>query len=327
MRWPFSGKASSVHRSWKMWVGFAISAVAIAALLWNMRFRELFLAISNARAIWFLPAIVLFAATFLARSWRWSVLMSNAPFWTTVHALTVGYMLNSTLPFRLGEVARAYVIGQRTSVSATRAFSAVIVERVIDLASVIAMFAAFAQWVPMPPSFSHAATAGGLIVVLLLAVGFLVVWKAGAVEKRLPKALLPKFREVTESFRVVGGARMLVVLAQTALIWALTILLAFATILAFFPGTLEEAGLVVVTANLGGALPSAPGGLGIVQSFAKVALVVPFHVGEEEALAFVLVWSLAQQLLLAVMGVVSLARLGMSFSEVRHEVADRLILK
>jgi len=73
---------------------------------------------------------------------------------------------------------------------------------------------------------------------------------------------------------------------------------------------MEQAGLMLVTTNLGGALPSAPGGLGIVQGFAKTSLVIPSNLPEEPAVAFVFAWSLGQQLLLIVLGLISLARVG-----------------
>jgi uncharacterized membrane protein YbhN (UPF0104 family) len=86
---------------------------------------------------------------------------------------------------------------------------------------------------------------------------------------------------------------------------------------AFLPTDADRAGLVVVMSNLGGALPAAPGGLGIVQGFATSALVLPYGVPEDKALAFVLVWSLAQQLIIIVLGLLSMGRLGMRWGELR----------
>jgi uncharacterized protein (TIRG00374 family) len=317
-----------------MWVGFAVSAVALVLTLWHVSFADLGRALAGAQYRWFLAASVFFAVSFLARAWRWSLLMGGAPVMTALHAQNIGYMLNCTLPFRLGEVARAYVIGERTTVSMARALSSVIVERGLDLAAVVGMFAAAAQYVPMPPGFAHAAAVGGALVVVLLVTAFVLVWQAGAAEKKLvapiARRVLPaheakvvaKFHDLCAGFRAVGSAqRVGLVAVLTVLVWGGNIVFTSLVMCAFFPtGPVEhmnQAALVVITANLGGALPSAPGGLGIVQGFAKAALVVPFHVQEDEALAFVLVWSLGQQLLLIALGVLSLARVGMTFSEVR----------
>ncbi len=320
-----------VARSWKMWVGFAISGVALVLTLRHVDFGQLLAALAEARLVWILPASVFWVISYFARARRWSIFMSGTPFWMTVHAQNIGYLLNCTLPFRLGEVARAYVIGQKTDVSMARALSSIIVERLLDLATVVLMFVVFAQYIPMPPAFSKAAMGGAALVLVMLVLGGLLVWKADAADKHVLRPLLgrisptlaakvlPKLREITDGFRVVGSARRMgVVLFLTVLLWGSMTVFTYFAMCSFLPGHMEQAGLMLVTTNLGGALPSAPGGLGIVQGFAKTALVSPFHVPEEPAVAFVFVWSLGQQLLLIVMGLVSLARVGMTFAQVRQ---------
>jgi len=132
---------------------------------------------------------------------------------------------------------------------------------------------------------------------------------------------LKRFHEIREGIASIGSAKRLAMVAlQTALIWTVTILIAITCMKAFLPDGNEptRSGIVVVMANLGGALPSAPGGLGIVQGFATSALVVPYHVPEDKALAFVLVWSLGQQVVLVVLGMISMSRIGMKWGELRE---------
>lgn len=319
-----------MKNAWKLAVGFAISLVALYLTLRNVRFGDLAASVASAQPVWALPAAVFFVATLHARAWRWSLLMGRAPFLTTLHAMNIGYMLNMTLPFRLGEVARAYVIGARTTISMTRALSSVVVERVLDLATVVGLFAVFAQFVPMPEAFARTAAVGGALVGVMLVCGALLVWQAEAAKRLFvapvarrvsPKAgafLTAKFDEVTGSFRALGTARQVAaVLLLTVWIWGTNVALTWFALRAFLPGTFQQAGLVVVTANLGGAIPSAPGGLGLVQGFASTALVVPFGVPEDKAIAFAFTWSLGQQLALIALGLYGLARIGMSLAEVR----------
>jgi uncharacterized membrane protein YbhN (UPF0104 family) len=132
--------------------------------------------------------------------------------------------------------------------------------------------------------------------------------------------LVARVRQIREALRSVGSVRRLTeALVLTVLVWAATIGLGAICLRAFLPpdGLVTKAGLVVVIANLGGALPSAPAGLGIVQGFATSALVVPFGVPEHIALAFVLVWSFGQLLILILNGFVSLGRVGLSLREIR----------
>ncbi len=100
-------------------------------------------------------------------------------------------------------------------------------------------------------------------------------------------------------------------------IWLVQVLLAYFVMAAFLPARLDQAGLVLVAANLGGAAPSAPGGLGPVQFFARTALVVPFDVDLTQATAFVFVWSLSQQLSLIGLGLFGLLRIGLSLGQLQ----------
>jgi glycosyltransferase 2 family protein len=316
-------------RAWKVAVSLAVSAVALWATLRHVDGTDLARAVASARAGWLLLALGTFVAMLVLRAARWAVLLGGTPFWTTFHALNIGYLMNATLPLRVGEVGRSYVVSDRTGVGMARALSSVVVERAIDLASVVLLFAAYASRVPMPPAFSRAAWLGALAVVVAVVAGAVLLAKADAVEARV-RARLGKrgdrftavwagLREVRDGLRAVGSARRLgILMALTAAIWSATIFVGYFAMAAFLPPDGDAAGLAVVATNLGGALPSAPGGLGVVQAFAKMALIVPFHLPEDPALAFVLVWSLGSQLTSIALGVVGLGRLGMSLGAARR---------
>lgn len=315
-------------RAWKFVLGLAVSAAALAATLRNVDLTELVRAVTSAHAGWLLLALGALVGMFALRAARWAMLLGGTPFSTTFYALGIGYLMNATLPLRVGEVGRAYVVSDRTGVGMARALSSVVVERCIDLASVVLLFAGFACRVPMPPAFSRVASFAAVAVAVAVAAGALFVAKADAVEVFVRGRLArhgtfergwSRFRELCDGLRAVGSGRRLgALLALTAAIWGATILAAYLAMAAFLPPDGDAAGLMVVAANLGGALPSAPGGLGVVQGFAKMALVVPFHEPEERALAFVFVWSLGALAVSITLGLVGLGRLGVSLGEARR---------
>lgn len=325
-------QGTSASSSRAAWIGLALSVVAVVLLLRRVSFHDLRVALATADLIWLGPSLGFLFAMFFLRAWRWSILLGGTPLGVTWHANMIGYMLNITLPLRIGEVARAYVIGKNTKVSMASAISAVLVERLIDLAAVVLMFAWFTQRVPMRPAFTRAAELASIAIVLALASAVVLV-EVEAVERKLVAPLLARFggaraakwlrrfHDIRDGLRILGSpARAAQCFVLTVLIWAATIALALVSMKAFLPAnaTFTPAGFVVVMANLGGALPSAPGGLGIVQGFATSALVLPFGVPESTALAYVLVWSLGQQLVLVLWGLLSMGRLGLRFREVRQ---------
>jgi hypothetical protein len=318
-----------VLKNWKFWLGIGISAVALWLTLRNVPFNAFLQALAAAQVIWFVPAFVIFMIGLAIRAFRWATLMGGAPFATTFHAMNIGYMLNMILPFRVGEIARAFVIGQRTPVSTATALSSIVVERLLDLAAVVIMFVGFAQFIPMDPLLSRAALVSAAIVVVLIVALGVVIWQSARFEtvlagllKRFPNidanAWLQRYRDFASGFRLINTPRRaLIVLLTTVGIWVAALFLAYCMMSAFLPPRLDQAGLMLVAANLGGAAPSAPGGLGPVQFFAKSALVLPFGLDETRATAFVFVWSLSQQLTLIVLGLIGMVRIGMSFSQLQ----------
>jgi len=322
-------------KEWKFWLGMAISALALYFTLRDVDFSAFARAIARAEATWLIPAAACFLAALLIRAWRWATLMGEAPFETVFHAMNIGYMLNMMLPFRMGEIGRAVVIGQRTAVSTATAMSSVVVERLLDLIAVVLMFAGFAAFIPTDVALARAAAlSAGLVIALVLGLG-VVLWQSARVEQvaarilvRLPRIhaqrWLQRYRDFCAGFRLINSLRrFMIVLITTVSIWLVQVLLAYFVMAAFLPARLEQAGLMLVAANLGGAAPSAPGGLGPVQFFARTALVIPFDIDLTQATAFVFVWSLSQQLSLIGLGVFGLLRIGLSLGQLQPASAGQ----
>lgn len=314
-------------KSSRLIIGLAIAAIALYFTFRDIDFAALRNALVTANWTWFIPAAACFAIGLVSRAMRWSVIMGGTRLSTTFHAMNIGYMMNMLLPGRLGEIGRAYVIGERTPVSMTRAVSSVVVERLLDLAAVVVMLAVVAQFLPMSPALVRpAAISGVLVMVLISAVGVLI-WQADRFERvlrsilaRVPKLdterWVARFRDLCAGFLAIGQPqRMLAIFVLTVLLWACAMLMAFLMMFAFVPARFDAASLMVIVANLGGAIPT-PGGVGPAQYFAKLAL-TPFGVDEARGVAFVFVWWFAQLASLVALGFVGLFRVGMSLSQLR----------
>src|SRR3954471_14597857 len=93
-----------------------------------------------------LYAVVVTAVTYAIRAWRWQSLLApigptryRVAFETTV----IGFAANALIPGRVGEVLRPYLLARRESLNATSAFATIILERVLDRATVLILFALF----------------------------------------------------------------------------------------------------------------------------------------------------------------------------------------
>ena len=55
----------------------------------------------------------------------------------------IGFAANALIPGRVGEVLRPYLLARRENLNATSAFATIILERVLDLVTVLLLFACF----------------------------------------------------------------------------------------------------------------------------------------------------------------------------------------
>ena len=113
-------------------------------LLWlafrNIDFRSLSDGLKEARYSWLLLSLFFGLLAYLIRSRRWILLIHalgfRPSFRNTYHSLMTGYLANIALP-RLGELTRCVALGKKEKIPVDQLFGTVIIERTIDLISVL----------------------------------------------------------------------------------------------------------------------------------------------------------------------------------------------
>jgi len=94
--------------------------------------------------VWLLPSAVCTLVGYVLRTARWRIILSGAaraPLSTLFPVLIMGFAINNLLPGRLGEFWRAYLLGRKRNVPKTFALASVVVERVFDGLTLIALLA------------------------------------------------------------------------------------------------------------------------------------------------------------------------------------------
>ena len=128
-------------------VVLVLAAGLLAVFLRNVDLRHVAIEIVHARPEWLVLSLVTMIVNLAIRSVRWKYLLEplgHASFGNSFRATAVGFAANSLLPARAGEVIRPYFLARReTSMSATGAFATVILERVLDTLTVLALLASF----------------------------------------------------------------------------------------------------------------------------------------------------------------------------------------
>ena len=231
--------------------------------------------------------VVLYFVGAYLRAVRWRLLFREPGGLRLAHlfaATLVGYMGNNLLPARLGEVARAYVAGRRGGLSLGYALGTVVVERVLDVLTVVVLAGLALPFLPLSDGMRQTwilgiglggATFGGLLWIRrqgpegpLLAA--LARWAPSGVWARVADLA----RALAEGATGCDFARRAPALVGwTVLLWAtygLTAQVAFWSLDFALPWSAALALLVYLGVGL--SLPSAPGFVGTFQFFTVAAL-------------------------------------------------------
>jgi uncharacterized protein (TIRG00374 family) len=130
-------------------VGFLISAVCVWWELREVRAAEIIGALRESHGVGFVGLMVVTLMGFWVRSYRWRWLI-NIDRKLSTHGLfsatMIGFMANNLLPFRLGEFVRPMVLSRREKLSKSTLFATIIVERVVDMITLLAIFGV-ALWI------------------------------------------------------------------------------------------------------------------------------------------------------------------------------------
>ena len=120
----------------KKWLpGVLISIVLIAVILYFVDFREMLKAFEKADYRLMASAIALAFVWMFVRAKVWKTLLRDKPTYKDVLFTTgEGYLLNNFLPFRLGEIGRAFLLSRKSGgMKFSEILPTIIIERVVDL--------------------------------------------------------------------------------------------------------------------------------------------------------------------------------------------------
>jgi uncharacterized protein (TIRG00374 family) len=91
-------------------------------------------------------ALIVTGITYVMRAWRWQFLLAPigpTRFFTALTTTVIGFAASSLLPARAGEVIRPYLLARRENLNPASAFATIVLERLLDLATVLLLFSAF----------------------------------------------------------------------------------------------------------------------------------------------------------------------------------------
>ena len=347
----------------RFWIGILISIIALVFAFRQVDFGQVLTALAAAN-YWLLAASLVPLLLFLIlRAVRWRLLFYPKQGLRLVNlfaVINIGYLLSNIFPARLGDVARAYLIGDTEDVGRASAFSTVVAERVLDALCAVGGFFLVLPFADLPDWMVRS----GLIVgaAALVAVALFVVlvrrkeWSLRLVDGILRVLHWPR-HETMERFwarlaertrlsfladlpwadrgelgRMAGSLidglsgittpRMgLPLIFWSVLIWAVIGAYYWIVLLAFEPGQSYIAGVAVSSITaLGMTIPSSPGYIGVFEFLTRETMVL-FGMAPDVALGYALVAHACVYVVLSLLGLVSMLQQNITYAEIQERIS------
>jgi uncharacterized protein (TIRG00374 family) len=331
---------------WRSALGILLSAGLLYLAFRDIHFADVVAKLRQANLV--LLALSAVAATFIfplrARRWRpiLDPIAPNLPFGVLWRPTAIGMMINNVLPYRAGEIARAFALSRSTpEVPFPAAFASLVVDRLFDaVVLLMLMFGAM-----LDPAFPRGAQVFGytmgsiavsgltFVVAVLVAMYAMVLFPGRVLSlfELVARSIAPRLEDkgraalvaLTDGLGVLRTpSRFAAVFGWTVLHWLLN---AFAFWIAFravgitapYTAALFLQGVIAI----GVAAPQAPGFFGVFELFGKEGLGL-YGVSPDAAVTWAIGFHILSYLPITVIGAWYFLRAGLSMGEIASVETD-----
>jgi uncharacterized protein (TIRG00374 family) len=284
---------------------------------------------------------------YVLRALRWQYLLAPigpTHFANAFRMTVIGFAASFLLPARAGEVIRPYLLARREGLNATAAFATIILERLLDLVTVLMLFAWFVftaapDVVSGDPAQMARVKLGGLIAAAAAIAGSGVCFALAGhpermgrialrIETVLPARLARAVATFVETFSqglavMRQPRRLLIALALSVPLWLAIAAGIWLTSLAFHITFPFEASFLVMTLLVVGVAMPTPGAVGGFHTAYKFAVETFFGAGTDTAVGAAIVLHAISFVPVTLLGIAFMAGEGLTLAGARSLASER----
>ncbi|MFV9507424.1 MAG: lysylphosphatidylglycerol synthase transmembrane domain-containing protein [Oscillochloridaceae bacterium umkhey_bin13] len=324
-------------RSWKFWVGLAISAIFLAVAMRGLDLGLFWQIVRTANYWWLLPAVAVYFVGVWLRTMRWRAMLIHLavlPVRRLFPTVVIGYMGNNVYPARAGEVLRSYVLRRNEAIPMSASLATVVLERLFDGLILLLFIVVTLPLAPLPPGFQVFVLSFGTVFLVALLVFMLLAARPArlsqvyswVVEHVVPARLRPPLRGLFDRF-VVGlqalrsPRELMTSFGLSVLIWLIETL-TYWCVMRAFDLNLGFAVLMLMAAvvNLFTTIPSTPGYVGTFHA-PGIAVLMQFGVPQALATGFTVVLHIALWLPITLLGAFYMLRQSIGWQDLERAAA------
>jgi hypothetical protein len=321
----------------KVILGILVSAVLVYLSARGINFQDI---VQDFKKIQFSYVVLfLIVAIFMQwlRSYRWGVILQpleKIDQLSLFSVSSVGFLAIAAIPARIGELARPYLIAKKSTIKMSSALGTIIVERVLDSFSVLAIAVIVLLLTDLPSWMIKSSVLFFLLTLTLFCCIVGLVWRRekaleiiNRVLGKLPGKFANKIDELIhrfiDGFQIIVNIKLLVYLFfLSALVWLLDVLAIYILLKAFgFTLPVMASFVVMIILIVGIAVPTAPGFIGS-WHFSCILALGLFGVAKPEAFSFAVVYHFLSMVIVAVLGVIFLPFNKFSISDMKKQMGN-----
>ncbi|CAG0950781.1 hypothetical protein ANAEL_00056 [Anaerolineales bacterium] len=317
----------------KKWLpGALVSILLIAAILYFVDVRATWNAIRNANYRILAGSAVLSFIWMFIRAKVWQTLLRDKPRYVDVmFTVSEGYLLNNFLPFRLGELGRAFLLSRKSGMAFGEVLPTIVIERVVDVVFSAALLLIGLPFVTDSQGSARIGYIMGGVMLLGLVMMYVLArnrqWALDLFHKLSTRwTFLQRFGgHFLESFLnglavLTDGWLFLRFLLWMTFNWVVALVAYYLITLSFFPqAEFNWMYFVLGATAFGGAIPALPGAIGTFEGAISAALTL-FTKDQSTSLAVALTARLYNYLNSTVLGGIGLSREGETLAGVYRQL-------
>lgn len=285
----------------KFSIGLLFSIAGLIYAFHQFNWAEFIKLLQGVNYIYLLGAILLQLAAVWVRAVRWKWLLApikNISIKILFDATMIGYFGNNVLPLRMGELLRAYVVSNNSSISTSKVIGTLIVDRILDVLAVmiLAIFFLFftnlvdiPKWIVIP----------SIILILVLFISILTIGNKNpnwdSIKKRkivfqskMGSKIFDIITNIVSGMSVLNKApNKIGIYGFIVLLWTMY----YVSFVLIIKGvnlelSIMNAGILYILLSLSISIPAAPGYIGTYHATCVAALTNIYNIGLGESQAF-----------------------------------------
>ena len=304
-----------------------LSLVALAIMIVFIDEKQVAAAFKEINILVVVPLMFLLVIALLFRAYSWRVILNEkVSLSQSFLIINAGYFVNTILPFRVGELARVFLL-LPSGFSFWSAIPTILVERIIDLGFALSLF-----FIGLPFAldfsqdiFTLYLLAGfavlGIVILILLVKNKEKVYRwlenLNLLGGRFKSRLIDLVRSVLSSLETLSDPlKFAKVFIGMVLSWGLSLIFQYLLLKAFIP----EANLIMAVFAIGAvaigiSIPSSPGNIGLYEASITLALTA-FGIDRSIAFSYALTSHAINLTVTTIFGSFGLVREGYSLRDV-----------